>query len=51
MPYVGIALALLFYDLRRRNAEAPAREPKVRTDVSAPKGVGSTRDAATSSPG
>ena len=29
MPYVGIAIALLFYDLRRREAEAPAREPAV----------------------
>jgi hypothetical protein len=27
MPYAGIAIALLFYDLRRRHAEAPAVSP------------------------
>ena len=27
MPYAGIAIALLFYDLRRRHQEAPAVSP------------------------
>jgi hypothetical protein len=27
MPYAGIAIALLFYDLRRRHVEAPAVSP------------------------
>lgn len=48
MPYVGIAIALLFYDLRRREAEAPAREPKVMSDASAPTDRRNTGDAATS---
>jgi hypothetical protein len=29
MPYVGIAIALLFYDLRRRHNEETARAPSV----------------------
>jgi ABC-type multidrug transport system fused ATPase/permease subunit len=33
MPYAGIAIALLFYDLRRRHQEAPAVSP---TAIAAP---------------
>ena len=31
MPYAGIAIALLFYDLRRRSAVQPALVPAVQT--------------------
>ena len=43
MPYAGIAIALLFYDLRRRHQEAPAVSPTAETPSSARQSISSAR--------